>query len=172
MNIKFEDGIIRNCEWHMKYTPGCGRIHFSADHSDGRTIYIGYVDKKIGIHWNEKCHFTHSTDHFMQRPIYSFLYFLIDYTFATSNSGNWDYVVNNQIDWEWKCRKQYPCKSRLIRSPSQVFADSARINKERWVSDWFILYLFVLYVYANPIPWIFLFVKTIYNQASNFIAFV
>lgn len=50
MNIKFKDGITRNCEWHMKYTPGCGRIHFSVEHSDGHTIYIGHVDKKIGIH--------------------------------------------------------------------------------------------------------------------------
>lgn len=50
MNILFEDGETRHCEWHLRYTPGCGRIHFSADKGDGHTIYIGYVSNKIGIH--------------------------------------------------------------------------------------------------------------------------
>jgi len=50
MFITFDDGKTRNCEWHLRYTPGCGRIHFSADESDGHTIYVGHVDGKIGVH--------------------------------------------------------------------------------------------------------------------------
>lgn len=50
MYIVFEDGITRHCEWHLRYTPGCGRIHFSADNGDGQTIYVGHVDGKLGIH--------------------------------------------------------------------------------------------------------------------------
>ena len=49
MDILFDDGITRHCEWHLRYTPGCGRIHFSADNGDGQTIYIGHVDGKLGI---------------------------------------------------------------------------------------------------------------------------
>ncbi len=49
MDIMFDDGKTRNCEWHLRYTPGGGRIHFSTDESDGKTIYIGHVDGKIGI---------------------------------------------------------------------------------------------------------------------------
>lgn len=48
--ITFDDGIVRNCEWHLRYTPGTGRIHFSADKGDGNTIYVGHVDGKIGVH--------------------------------------------------------------------------------------------------------------------------
>lgn len=50
MDIRFDDGIVRHCEWHLRYTPGCGRIHFSADGGDGHTIYVGHVDGKLGIH--------------------------------------------------------------------------------------------------------------------------
>lgn len=50
MYIAFEDGRTRNCEWHLRYTPGCGRIHFSADDGDGHTIYVGHIDGKLGIH--------------------------------------------------------------------------------------------------------------------------
>lgn len=50
MDILFDDGITRHCEWHLRYTPGCGRIHFSADNGDGQTIYVGHVDGKLGIH--------------------------------------------------------------------------------------------------------------------------
>lgn len=50
MDILFDDGKIRHCEWHLRYTPGCGRIHFSADDSDGQTIFIGHVNGKLGIH--------------------------------------------------------------------------------------------------------------------------
>ena len=50
MYVTFEDGRTRNCEWHLRYTPGCGRIHFSADEGDGQTIYVGHVDGKLGIH--------------------------------------------------------------------------------------------------------------------------
>ena len=49
MDILFDDGITRHCEWHLRYTPGCGRIHFSADNGDGKTIYVGHVDGKLGI---------------------------------------------------------------------------------------------------------------------------
>lgn len=50
MDILFDDGITRHCEWHLRYTPGCGRIHFSSDNGDGKTIYVGHVDGKLGIH--------------------------------------------------------------------------------------------------------------------------
>lgn len=50
MYIAFEDGRTRNCEWHLRYTPGCGRIHFSADEGDGNTIFVGHIDGKLGIH--------------------------------------------------------------------------------------------------------------------------
>ena len=50
MDILFDDGITRHCEWHLRYTPGCGRIHFSADNGDGQTIYVGHVDGKLGLH--------------------------------------------------------------------------------------------------------------------------
>lgn len=50
MSITFDDGNTRNCEWHLRYTPGCGRIHFSSDKSDGHTIYVGHIDGKIGVH--------------------------------------------------------------------------------------------------------------------------
>ncbi len=50
MFITFDDGKTRNCEWHLRYTPGCGRIHFSADESDGHTLYVGHIDGKIGVH--------------------------------------------------------------------------------------------------------------------------
>lgn len=50
MDILFDDGITRHCEWHLRYTPGCGRIHFSADEGNGHTIFVGHVDGKLGIH--------------------------------------------------------------------------------------------------------------------------
>lgn len=50
MDILFSDGKTRHCEWHLRYTPGCGRIHFSVDDGDGKTIYVGHVDGKIGTH--------------------------------------------------------------------------------------------------------------------------
>ena len=50
MDILFADGKTRHCEWHLRYTPGCGRIHFSSDEGDGQTIYVGHVDGKLGIH--------------------------------------------------------------------------------------------------------------------------
>lgn len=50
MDILFDDGITRHCEWHLRYTPDCGRIHFSADNGDGQTIFVGHVDGKLGIH--------------------------------------------------------------------------------------------------------------------------
>lgn len=50
MYIAFEDGRTRHCEWHLRYTPGCGRIYFSADEGDGQTLYVGHVDGKLGNH--------------------------------------------------------------------------------------------------------------------------
>lgn len=50
MDILFDDGITRHCEWHLRYTPGCGRIHFSSDEGDGYTIFVGHVDGKLGTH--------------------------------------------------------------------------------------------------------------------------
>lgn len=47
LNVLFEDGIVRHCSWHLRYTPGAGRIHFSSDAGDGKTIYVGYVGLKI-----------------------------------------------------------------------------------------------------------------------------
>ena len=48
LDVQFEDGIVRHCSWHLRYTPGAGRIHFSSDAGDGKTIYVGYVGPKIG----------------------------------------------------------------------------------------------------------------------------
>ncbi len=50
MLITFDDGKTRNCKWHSRYTPGEGHIHFSADESDGHTIYVGYINGKIDVH--------------------------------------------------------------------------------------------------------------------------
>lgn len=50
MDILFADGKTRHCEWHLRYTPGCGRIHFSADEGDGHIIFVGHVDGKLGMH--------------------------------------------------------------------------------------------------------------------------
>lgn len=47
LNVMFEDGIIRHCSWHLRYTPGAGRIHFSSDAGNGKTIFVGYVGNKI-----------------------------------------------------------------------------------------------------------------------------
>lgn len=47
LDVQFEDGIVRHCSWHLRYTPGAGRIHFSSDLGDGKTIYIGYIGQKI-----------------------------------------------------------------------------------------------------------------------------
>ena len=48
LDVLFEDNIIRHCSWHLRYTPGAGRIHFCADAGDGNTIYVGYIGPKIG----------------------------------------------------------------------------------------------------------------------------
>lgn len=47
LDIKFEDGIVRHCSWHLRYTPGAGRIHFSSEAGDGKTIFVGYVGVKV-----------------------------------------------------------------------------------------------------------------------------
>lgn len=47
LDVKFEDSIVRHCSWHLRYTPGAGRIHFSSEVGDGKTIYVGYVGSKI-----------------------------------------------------------------------------------------------------------------------------
>lgn len=50
MDVLFDDGITRHCEWHLRFTPGCGRIHFSTDGGNGQTIYVGHIGGKLGIH--------------------------------------------------------------------------------------------------------------------------
>lgn len=40
------DGKKREFSWHLRYTPGKGRVHFSPDNSEKR-IYIGYIGLKI-----------------------------------------------------------------------------------------------------------------------------
>lgn len=40
LDVMFEDCKVRHCSWHLRYTPGAGRIHFSSDSGDGETIYI------------------------------------------------------------------------------------------------------------------------------------
>lgn len=47
LDVMFDDCKVRHCSWHLRYTPGAGRIHFSSDLGDGKTIYIGYIGQKI-----------------------------------------------------------------------------------------------------------------------------
>lgn len=47
LDIQFNDGIVRHCSWHLRYTPGAGRIHFSNDKGKENTIYVGYIGEKI-----------------------------------------------------------------------------------------------------------------------------
>lgn len=47
LNFMFEDGITRNCEWHLRFTPGAGRIHISRDDAPENVIYVGYIGDKI-----------------------------------------------------------------------------------------------------------------------------
>lgn len=42
----YPDGKEREFYWHLRYTPGHGRVHFSPDNSE-RRIYIGYIGSKI-----------------------------------------------------------------------------------------------------------------------------
>ena len=48
LDILFPDGITRHCGWHLRYTPGAGRIHFSNMHCQANRICVGYVGEKIG----------------------------------------------------------------------------------------------------------------------------
>lgn len=47
LDVTFDDGIVRHCSWHLRYTPGAGRIHFCSDASGGKTIYVGYIGPKL-----------------------------------------------------------------------------------------------------------------------------
>lgn len=47
LDVMFEDCNVRHCSWHLQYTPGAGRIHFSSDLGDGKTIFIGYIGQKL-----------------------------------------------------------------------------------------------------------------------------
>jgi len=40
------DGGAREFSWHLRYTPGAGRIHFAPDNSK-RIFFIGYIGPKI-----------------------------------------------------------------------------------------------------------------------------
>ncbi|MCP4150918.1 MAG: hypothetical protein GY757_24440 [bacterium] len=44
--IMCPDGESREFSWHLRYTPGAGRIHFVPDNSK-KIIYIGYIGQKI-----------------------------------------------------------------------------------------------------------------------------
>jgi len=48
LDITFPDGNTRHCGWHLRFTPGGGRIHIAADEGQQRhLIYVGYVGAKI-----------------------------------------------------------------------------------------------------------------------------
>lgn len=47
LDITFPDGVVRHCGWHLRFTPGSGRIHFTSDEGDGNTIFVGYIGMKI-----------------------------------------------------------------------------------------------------------------------------
>lgn len=46
LTILCPDGIKRLFSWHLRFTPGAGRIYFYPD-EDKKKIYIGYIGKKI-----------------------------------------------------------------------------------------------------------------------------
>jgi hypothetical protein len=46
LNIICPDGEVREFPWHLRYTPGAGRIHFAPDNSQ-RIFFIGYIGPKI-----------------------------------------------------------------------------------------------------------------------------
>jgi hypothetical protein len=46
LTILCPDGEDRVFSWHLRYTPGAGRIHFFPDNSK-KIIYIGYIGPKI-----------------------------------------------------------------------------------------------------------------------------
>ena len=50
LNVLFADGVKRHCSWHLRYTPGKGRIHIAVDEdSNDSVIFVGYVGNKIGV---------------------------------------------------------------------------------------------------------------------------
>lgn len=44
--ITFKDGVNRLCDWHLRYTPTEGRVHFCPDLA-AHKIYVGYIGLKI-----------------------------------------------------------------------------------------------------------------------------
>lgn len=46
LTFKFSQDKTYLCSWHMRFTPGAGRIHFYHEPSEKR-IYVGYVGDKI-----------------------------------------------------------------------------------------------------------------------------
>jgi hypothetical protein len=46
LKIICPDGEAREFSWHLRYTPGAGRIHFAPDNSK-RIFFIGYIGPKI-----------------------------------------------------------------------------------------------------------------------------
>lgn len=46
MTFLFENGISYLCSWHLRFTPGAGRIHFYHEPTE-KKIYIGYIGAKI-----------------------------------------------------------------------------------------------------------------------------
>ena len=46
LTFSFEEGVRFLCSWHLRYTPGAGRIHFYHDPAN-KKVYVGYVGTKI-----------------------------------------------------------------------------------------------------------------------------
>lgn len=46
LKLTCPDGEAREFSWHLRYTPGAGRIHFAPDNSK-KIFYIGYIGSKI-----------------------------------------------------------------------------------------------------------------------------
>lgn len=46
MTFLFQDGKERLCEFHSRFTPGAGRIHFSPDEGN-KIVFVGYIGQKI-----------------------------------------------------------------------------------------------------------------------------
>ena len=46
LTFSFEEGVRFLCSWHLRYTPGAGRIHFYHDPAN-KKVYVGHVGTKI-----------------------------------------------------------------------------------------------------------------------------
>ncbi|MEH1014273.1 hypothetical protein V6U90_14315 [Micromonospora sp. CPCC 206060] len=42
------DGVSHLFEWHARFTPGAGRLHFRIDNAS-HTLVVGYIGRKLGI---------------------------------------------------------------------------------------------------------------------------